>query len=415
MGNDNNGLSIKYLFLSFYLPSFFLSLGMGIINPVLPLFARSFDVTFAMATLVVTATGVGRLLIAIPSGLAMDRIGRRPIIVIGSALAVVSGLLSGLTHNFFQLLFYRMLTGFSMGMWIGARQTMIADSVTPTLRGKVMSTFMISSTLGLAAGPAVGGFIAEIWGFRAPFFIYALTSAISLILSQALIRETIPKGSEEPDRSTKGRFGLSGGMMKILLSVSFLSLAFATSVNQIRMGARQVLIPFFGNYALDFSLVEIGLLLSIVAIFLILIATPAGVIMDRYGRKKALVPSFILSGAGTFMFPFVTDLPQAILVSVIMGVGAGFGAGTVATIAADMAPKRSKGLFMSIWRMVGAAGGLIGPLMVGVLIDFYTMETAFFALALLLAIAAVVSQVFLKETLQRGSPRDEGLVPSHED
>ncbi len=106
MGNGNDSVSLKYLILSFYLPSFFLSLGMGIVNPILPLFARTFDVTFSVAALVVTATGVGRLLIAIPSGIAMDRIGRRPIILIGAALAVVSGLLSGLTQNFLQLLLY---------------------------------------------------------------------------------------------------------------------------------------------------------------------------------------------------------------------------------------------------------------------------------------------------------------------
>jgi len=257
VGNENNGVSLKYLLLSFYLPSFFLSLGMGIVNPILPLFARTFDVTFSVAALVVTATGVGRLLIAIPSGIAMDRIGRRPIILTGAALAVVSGVLSGLTHSFLQLLFYRVLTGFSMGMWVGARQTMIADSVRSSIRGKVMSTFMISSTMGLAAGPALGGFIAELWGFNAPFFVYALVSAFSLILSVILIRETMPKLSAGLDRSAQDKFGFGGGMMKGLVSISFISLAFVTAVNHLRMGANQVLIPFFGNYALNFGLVEL--------------------------------------------------------------------------------------------------------------------------------------------------------------
>ncbi|MCZ6725499.1 MAG: MFS transporter [Thaumarchaeota archaeon] len=414
MGNGNDSVSLKYLILSFYLPSFFLSLGMGIVNPILPLFARTFDVTFSVAALVVTATGVGRLLIAIPSGIAMDRIGRRPIILIGAALAVVSGLLSGLTQNFLQLLFYRVLTGVSMGMWIGARQTMIADSVRSSIRGKVMSTFMISSTLGLAAGPAMGGFIAELLGFRAPFFIYALVSAISLMLSLFLIRETMPERSASQDRSRKGILGFDGDMTKALLSISFVSLAFVTTVSHIRMGAYQVLIPFFGNYSLNFGLVEIGLLLSILAIFLILIATPAGMIMDRYGRKKALVPSMIVSALGIFMFPFVIDLPQAILVSVVMGIGVGLGAGAVATIAADMAPKRSRGLYMSVWRMMGAAGGLIGPVMAGAIIDLYTMEMAFFAVAILLVIAAVVSQVFMKETLQKGDGKGGMFDPLNE-
>ena len=85
-----------------------------------------------------------------------------------------------------------------------------------------------------------------------------------------------------------------------------------------------------------------------------------------------------------------------------MGIGVGLGAGAVATIAADMAPKRSRGLYMSVWRMMGAAGGLIGPVMAGAIIDLYTMEMAFFAVAILLVIAAVVSQVFMKETLQKG-------------
>lgn len=382
-----------------YIPAFFLSLGIGIVNPVLPLFAKSFDVSYGVATWVITSAGLGRVLADIPAGIMMDRIGRKRVLMLGALLATISGLLSGIAQGFFELVAYRILTGVSMAMWIGARQTMVADTVDMSNRGKVMSTFLVFSQMGMSFGPALGGFVASGFGIRAPFFAYSATSLITLVLSFLLIHERrhdVPNKQEVVSTS-----GVSLVNYRILLTVSFFALGYATFANNARLAARNALIPFYGTATLSLNLQEIGLLLSAFAFSTVLLAVPAGMVMDRFGRKKTLIPSLLLSTTALFLFPSTTDFFQALYVSILMGVASGVGAGAMGTVAADMSPNEWRGRFMSIWRLIGDVGTMGGPLMAGFLIDVYSLNMAFYGLGAIMLLAAITSQIFLKETFKK--------------
>jgi MFS family permease len=69
--------------LSTYFPAFLLALGTGIVLPVIPALAQSFDVSFGVASGVVTAFLVGNVAATLPSGWLIDRFGRRPVIITG--------------------------------------------------------------------------------------------------------------------------------------------------------------------------------------------------------------------------------------------------------------------------------------------------------------------------------------------
>src|ERR687889_281602 len=91
-------------FLSTYLPAFLLALGTGIVLPVIPALAKSFDVGFGLASGVVTAFVIGNLAATLPSGWLIDRFGRRPVIVAGPLLTAATSLLIVFAESFTQLL-----------------------------------------------------------------------------------------------------------------------------------------------------------------------------------------------------------------------------------------------------------------------------------------------------------------------
>ncbi len=64
--------------ISIYVPSFFIFVGMSIVSPILPLYAKSFDVSYTLVSLAISAYAFGRFLADIPSGLLSDKVGRRP-------------------------------------------------------------------------------------------------------------------------------------------------------------------------------------------------------------------------------------------------------------------------------------------------------------------------------------------------
>src|SRR5450759_2238568 len=106
-------------FLSTYLPALVLALGTGIALPAVPTLAKSFEVSFGVASGVVTAFLLGNLAGTIPSGWLIDRFGRRPVIIAGPLLTSAMALLVVFAHSFPELLVLRFFTGRLCGADVG--------------------------------------------------------------------------------------------------------------------------------------------------------------------------------------------------------------------------------------------------------------------------------------------------------
>jgi len=392
--------------LSLYVPSFFIQLGWGLVTPIMPLYARSFGIPYALVAMVTTANAIGRLCSDIPLGALADRAGRRPLTIVGPLLVVVSAILSGLAGSFYELLVYRVLTGIAMSMWMIARQAMIADSIEPTIRGRVMSTFQGVNMLGSAAGPAIGGIVAELWGIRAPFFFYAASTFVSFVACLFFIKETKPGRQEKEEARSASNVSLRTVLG--IFTFPILMAAFTNLTNHIRFTARGVLIPIYGGDILHLTTGEIGLVLSASTFANLLMVIPGGYIVDKWGRKAGLVPAFVLTGVVFALFPFTTDFISITAVSALIGVASGIGGGATMAIAADLAPEDFRGFFMGFWTTIGDVGSAIGPIIIGLVADVYQIATSFYVTAFLMFLTAATTQLFVKETLKRKPRGNKG-------
>lgn len=98
-------------FLSTYLPALVLALGTGIALPAIPTLAKSFDVSFGIASGVVTSYMLGNLAGTIPSGWLIDRFGRRPVLIAGPVLSASMAFLVVFSQSFPELLILRFFNG----------------------------------------------------------------------------------------------------------------------------------------------------------------------------------------------------------------------------------------------------------------------------------------------------------------
>ena len=92
-----SGLLSKYQFLSLYLPAIMLALGQSMIAPVIPTFAKTFDVGLSEASLVFVVGQAGTLFVTLPAGYLMDKVGRRPLLIAGPLLTAVSSIMTPLS------------------------------------------------------------------------------------------------------------------------------------------------------------------------------------------------------------------------------------------------------------------------------------------------------------------------------
>ena len=119
----------RSLILPIYFPAFLLSVGSGILIPIFPEYAKSFNPSYSLMGLVLGMQGVGVLIADVPAGILIERTGRKSSMLIGAAVVGLSTVGVGLAHTVLQLLIYQLIAGVGSALWTIARYTYLTDAV----------------------------------------------------------------------------------------------------------------------------------------------------------------------------------------------------------------------------------------------------------------------------------------------
>ncbi|HPP45688.1 MAG TPA: MFS transporter, partial [Methanomassiliicoccaceae archaeon] len=162
--------------------SFFSMMGMSIVSPVLPDYALSFGVPFALAGLLISGFGLARLFIDIPAGMLSERFGAKRFMLLGLAIIAVSSLIAGFAGNYAVLLAARVLEGAGSAIYTTTSLTAVSRLSPKEKRGINLSLYTSMFLIGTMIGPVVGGLAAEHFGLGAPFTVYGLFASFSFVL-----------------------------------------------------------------------------------------------------------------------------------------------------------------------------------------------------------------------------------------
>ena len=162
---------------------------------------------------------------------------------------------------------------------------------------------------------------------------------------------------------------------------------------------RNVFIPLFAADVLRLDVGMIGLIVSITSALELMMVLPAGWVMDKWGRKFAMVPCFVLQGIGLMMVPFTVGPLGLLLASALMGFSNGLGSGTMLALGSDLAPPEQRGEFLSLWRLVGDSGLLGAPLLVGTVADLLVLSASAWAVGAAGIGAGLIFAFLVPETL----------------
>lgn len=383
------------MLLPVYVPTALLAFGQGVLVPTLPVYALSLDASFGLVSLIVAAAGIGTLCADVPSGFLLGRLGRRPVMLFGAVLVAVSTFGVGLVPHIPALVGLRLVAGVGTAMWGLSRHAYITDVTVPAQRGRAISVFGGINRAGNLAAPALGGVVAKAFGLTAPFFLAGALAALTAFVALLFVPETVQKGAGAP--SHRMRWGLVAKMLRTnRRDVS--AAGVAQVFGQMIRAGRQLLIPLFGKSVLGLDVAAIGTIISIGAAFDVAMFVPAGIIMDRFGRKVATVPSFAIMAVGMALMSFVTDYRGLLAAAVVIGFGNGLGSGTMMTLGADLAPPGAVGEFLGFWRLIGDTGQSGGPLIVGQVADAFGLPVTALVLSGIGLIAALSFAFLVRET-----------------
>jgi MFS family permease len=389
------------LVLPVYVPTFLLSIASGVLIPTLPLYAQSLladqgdAASFSLISLAVASDGFGTLIGDVPAGMLLERYGRKPVMLAGTvSLALATAVLVFL-QVFPVLVALRLVAGIGTAMWNISRMAYLTDVVPIRDRGRALSAFGGINRIGTFVGPFLGGVVGSAFGLAAPFAISAVAAGLAALVSVFFVTET---RHHEAAASRHMRWSIVG----TIVSRHWKELSTAGSAQvfaQMIRAGRRIVVPLYGKDALGLDVAAIGSIVSISSAVDMSLFIPAGILMDKLGRKFAAVPSFVVMAIGMALIPLSTNYVGLLFATCVIGFGNGLGSGTMMTLGADLAPRQATGEFLGVWRLIGDVGATSGPLVVGGIADVVGLGPAAFGLAGMGVLAAATLLLFVRETL----------------
>jgi len=286
------------------------------------------------------------------SGKLTDTVGRIPIMIFGSAVCLVSGLLYpvlGTIAGFFAL---RLFHGLSTGFKPTATSAYIADIAPANRRGEAMGILGLFSSIGMASGPVLGSYIALYYTLNAMFYassILALASVIVLIGMKETLKE---------------RESFKLGLLRIkrvdILEPRVYSSSFVLMLNVFAFGVILTIIP---DLSIHLGLTNKGVFFAIFTITSLLIRIFAGQASDRYGRVPLLILASMIITISLILISLSDNLMLFYIAAGLYGIGVGIGTPTAYAWTIDLSEDKHRGralatMFIALEAGIGA-GALI--------------------------------------------------------
>ena len=381
--------------------AFVIAIGFGIIAPLLPQYAEMFASDFAnpatAVAAVVSAFGLTRLLFAPVSGRLTNRLGETPVYMTGVLIVAASMFLIAFAQDYTQLLLYRALGGVGSTLFTVSAMAFLASKSPPTIRGRVSGAYASAFLIGNIVGPIVGSVLA-VFGFRVPFLIYGTSLVIAAGIVFVMLRDTRlqdrARGETRPVMPLREALGHRSYRAAL---TSMFANGWAT------FGVRNAITPLFaasaftGTALLGWGITEenrqlmAGLALSVFAAGNVLAVTFSSRLSDLHGRKPLILVGLAVMAVFTGAIGWL-ESPLLFLVSCAL---AGAGTGTLnspqqAAVADLVGQGRRAGPVMSTGQMSGDLGAILGPLLVGLVVDAAGYGWGFVVTGAVIAVAALV-------------------------
>ena len=380
--------------------------------PTITVLAKHFDVTPGAAAQIVTAMAMGRFTGTPISGVLLDRMGVRAVVVWGAAAVSSAAFLAALMPWLPGLLLLCFLMGMGDSIWALGREVAGVDLARQNQRGRVLSTLHGTHNAGTALCPWLGGLLTERFDFHAAFLAYGIFAALSVLLGfgapiakaehhGAPANVTIVGWSVASIRERVRGFGALFLEIHPGLRSTYIALVVATWASHSYRITLQSMLPLYAGTYLNFTPSQVGLLFSISGAFVFVMIIPSGIIMDKVGRKWATVPSTGLPALAFLLIPFTDSFIQLAMMLSLTGICNGLSLGSMSVSTFDVVPAHARGRLQAARRMIAEMGGTLAPLVGGYLATRINPGVPFWVYVPILLFAAIYLAVAGRETLER--------------
>jgi multidrug resistance protein len=367
-------------------------LGFGIIIPLLPFYAERFGGSAETVALLSASFSLMQFVFMPIWGRLSDRIGRRPILLLGLFGSFGSYLLFGLAGSLPLLFVSRVFAGIA-GATVSTAQAFIADTTTAENRAKGMGVLGAAFGLGFIFGPAIGGFLSR-WGHGVPPLFAATLSIANFAAAWFFLPESRPAHVPATERAAHSRLealrkALTRPMLPMLLAVYFLVVA--------AFSGFETTFALFSEARFGFTEESIGYLFAYVGIVLSVVQGGlVGRVVRRIGERRLVPPAIAVLACGLALIPLSWSLPMLYLANGVLAVGMGFNSPSLVSLISQGSDPEDQGGVLGVSQSLASLARVVGPAWGGFLYDRYGPATPYVSSAALMALAALVAAAGLR-------------------
>jgi DHA1 family multidrug resistance protein-like MFS transporter len=337
------------------------------------------------------------------AGALNDRLGRRPLFLLGLLLGVLSTAAYGWAQGFWPMLAARLLWGTAWSLINVGGYTMVVEWSTRADRGRMTGLYQISYLVGLSVSPLVGGGLTDALGFRQAVRICAALQAAGLLVALWALPESAPRNrlpvrrGRRPVRqvlqsSLAALRRLDPGLLvvaAIYLAIFFVSNGVLMSTIGLYLGQRWGERVSLGSLEVGVASLA-GITLSLRAALGILAAPLAGVASDRLrSRWPVVYAGLALAVAGLLLLTLPVAVWVVLAAVCMVAAGAGALIAVLSALMGDQVAGNRPGMAMGALATAGDIGSASGPLVAYALVARLELkETYLLCLVALVVVAA---------------------------
>jgi MFS family permease len=369
----------------------------GLERTVLPLLGeQEFGLASKTAiTSFIVSFGVTKAVINLIAARLSDRIGRKPILVVGWLFALPVPFLIIGAPAWWWIDLANVLLGANQAMAWSMTVIMKIDLVGPKRRGLALGLNEFAGYVAVGAMSWITGYIAGHYALRPqPFYLGIAISIIGLLVAVLLIRETrghvALEASSSPLASTTRAPSL-GRIFHVtsLGNVSLFAACQAGLVNNLNDGMSWGLYPlFFAAHGLGVE--RIGVVKAVYPVVWGLLQVVTGPLSDRVGRKGLIVWGMVVQAGGIWLTVLVEDYAVWILGAALQGLGTAMVYPTLLAAITDHAHPTWRASSLGVYRFWRDLGYAVGALLSGLVADLVGLEAAIHVVAALTFVSGLV-------------------------
>lgn len=344
---------------------------MGIIG-ILPLVAKSFNVSLSTAGLLVSGFAFGVAIAGPTMPLIFSKMDRKKVMLLALGIFCLSNIITIFTHNFTLLLIARIIPAFFQPVYVALAFTMATQISKPEDSQRAVARIFVGVSAGMVLGVPVTNFIATNFSFATAMALFAIINTLVLLLTIFFV-PSMPV-------SKPVSYGDQLGVLKT--PALFLALVSVISLNAAVFGSYSYMSDFLSTVS-HFSANSISILLLIYGVANIIGNMIAGNTLSVKPRETVTVVPIIALGSYLLLFL----LGDSAINTVALLIATGGGAGVIGNInqylisyTAKEAPDLANGLFLTSANL----GTTIGTAVCGALLDSFSISYIFIGAAVFL-------------------------------